>query len=112
MLADSESAHREALTHHRELELTGYVVRVDGRIRAYTFGYERSPSVFCVLLEVADRAVPGLAAFIFRESCREAAGRGCEFINTMDDSGLPNLAHSKRAYHPVRLVPGFIVTET
>ena len=112
MLADSESAHREALTHHRELELTGYVVRVDGRIRAYTFGYERSPSVFCVLLEVADRAVPGLAAFIFRESCREAAGRGYEFINTMDDSGLPNLAHSKRAYHPVRLVPGFIVTET
>ena len=111
MLGDAATAHREALTRHRELGLTGYVVRVDGAVRAYTFGFERSPSVFCVLLEVADRTVPGLAAFIFRECCREAAGRGCEFVNTMDDSGLPGLAQSKQAYHPVRLVPSSIVSE-
>ena len=111
MLGDAEAAHREALTHHRDLGLMGYVVRVEGTIRAYTFGYERSPSVCCVLLEVADRTVPGLAAFIFRECCREAAGRGCEFVNTMDDSGLPSLAQSKQAYHPVRLVPSYIVSE-
>jgi len=86
------------------------VVRADGRVRAYTFGYERSPSVFCVLLEVADRSLPGLAAWIFRERCRLAAEQGYEFINTMDDSGLPSLAQSKRAYHPVQLVPSYIVT--
>lgn len=112
MLGDAEAAHREALTHHRELGLTGYVVRVEGTIRAYTFGYERSASVFCVLLEVADRTVPGLASFIFRECCREAAGRGCEFVNTMDDSGLPSLAQSKQAYHPMRLVPSYIASES
>jgi uncharacterized protein len=111
MLSDSEAAHREALARHRELGLMGYVVRVDGRIRAYTFGYERSSSAWCVLLEVADRTVHGLAQFIFRECCRKAAERGCEFINTMDDSGLPGLAQSKRAYHPIRLVPSHIVTE-
>jgi len=111
MLSDSESAHREALTHHREIGLVGYVVRVDGRIRAYTFGYQRSSAVFCVLLEVADRTVHGLASFIFRECCRAAAERSCEWINTMDDSGLPGLAQSKRAYHPLRLVPSYIVTE-
>jgi uncharacterized protein len=111
MLADSESAHREALTRHRELGLIGHVVRVEGTVRAYTFGYERSSSVLCVLLEVADRTVHGLASFIFRECCREAAERGYEFINTMDESGLPSLAHSKRAYHPLRLVPSYIATE-
>lgn len=111
MLADSESAHREALTHHRELGLAGYVVRVDGTVRAYTFGYERSSSVLCVLLEVADRTIAGLATFIFRGFAREAAGRGYELMNTMDDSGLPSLAHSKRAYHPLRLVPSYIATE-
>jgi hypothetical protein len=111
MLADSESAHREALTHHRELGLTGYVLRVNGGIRAYSFGCERSRSVFCVLLEVADRSVHGLAEWIFRECCRKAAERGHEFVNTMDDSGLPGLARSKRAYHPVKLVPSYIVTE-
>lgn len=111
MLADSESAHREALTHHRELGLAGYVVRVDGTVRAYTFGYERSSSVLCVLLEVADRTIAGLATFIFRRFARETAGRGYELMNTMDDSGLPSLARSKRAYHPVRLVPSYIATE-
>jgi Fe-S-cluster containining protein len=110
MVKDSASAHREALTHHRALGLAGRVVWVDGAIRAYTFGYERSPSVFCILLEVADRRIPGLAQFLFRESCREAAGRGFEFINTMDDSGLPGLAQSKRAYRPVRMLPNYIAT--
>ncbi len=111
MLGDSEAAHREALTAHRDLELVGRVVRVDGRIRAYTFGYRRSPSVFCVLLEVADRTIPGLAPFIFREFCREAAAGGSEFVNTMDDSGLPSLARAKRTYHPIQLVPSYIATE-
>ena len=111
MLADSEAAHREALTHAGALGLTGHVVPVDGRIRAYTFGYERSPSVFCVLLEVADRSIPGLAAWIFRECCRLALAQRYELINTMDDSGLPSLARSKRAYHPARLVPSYIASE-
>lgn len=110
MLADSEAAHGEALTHACALGLAGHVVRVDGRIRAYTFGYERSSSVFCVLLEVADRSIPGLAAWIFRERCRLALAQRYEFINAMDDSGLPSLARSKRAYHPARLVPSYIAT--
>ena len=111
MLADAESAHREALTHRQVLGLVGKVVRVDGVIRAYTFGYELSPSVFCVLLEVTDHRIPGLAPFVFREFCREAESRGYEFVNTMDDSGLPSLARSKQAYHPCRLVPNYVATE-
>jgi hypothetical protein len=111
MLSDAESAHREALVQPEALGLVGRVVRVGAAIRGYTFGYRRSASVFCVLFEVADRTIPGLAQFMFRELCREAAGEGYEFVNTMDDSGLPSLARSKRAYHPVRLVPSFIATE-
>jgi len=111
MLRDCEAAHREAMVCHEALKLIGRVVRVDGAIRAYTFGYERSASVFCVLFEVADRAIPGLAQFIFREVCREGAERGYAFINTMDDSDLPTLARSKMAYHPVRLLSSYIATE-
>ena len=111
MLADAESAHREALAHQQALGLAGKVVWVDDVIRAYTFGYELSPSVFCVLLEVTDHSIPGLAQFVFREFCREVAGRGYEFVNTMDDSGLPSLARSKQAYHPCRLVPNYVATE-
>lgn len=110
MLADSETAHREALAHHKALGLTGAVARVNGAIRAYTFGFWLTPAVFCVLLEVADRTIPGLAQFVFRECCRFAQLHGAEFINTMDDSGLATLAQSKRAYHPIELIPNWIAT--
>ncbi len=112
MLADSESAHRETLLHEGSLGLVGRVVRVEGTVRAYTFGYARTAVVFCVLLEVADRDLPGLAPFIFREFSREAAARGHTSINTMDDSGLPGLASSKRAYRPVSLVPSYVASES
>ncbi len=111
MLKDAASAHREALLHHDGLGLAGHVVLADDSIRAYTFGFERTASVWCVLLEVADRSLPGLAQFLFRECCREAVGRGYAFINTMDDSGLPSLARSKQAYRPCRLVPNYILGE-
>jgi hypothetical protein len=110
LLQDAESAHREALMWWESLGLAGWVALVDGELCAYTFGYARLPSVFCVLLEVSDRTVTGLAQWIFRESCREAGDRGFEFINVMDDSGLPHLAAAKQAYHPIRLVPSWIVT--
>src|SRR5207249_11708840 len=97
MLVDAESAHREALAHHLALGLVGKVVRVDDVICAYTFGYEISPSVFCVLLEVTDHRIPGLAQYVFPESCRDAAARGYEFVNAMADSRLRSPARSKQA---------------
>jgi len=106
MLRDAASAHRVALQDYRELGLTGRIVWVDGSVKAYTFGYPRSREVFCVLLEVADRSVYGLAQYLFREFCREF--QQYPFVNTMDDSGLPGLAKAKRAYHPCQLVPNYI----
>jgi hypothetical protein len=70
-----------------------------------------SPTVFCVALEVADRTIPGLAQFIFRECCRAAHARGAEYINAMDDAGLPKLAKSKQSYRPAAMLHNFIVTE-
>jgi Fe-S-cluster containining protein len=118
MLKDAASAHQIGLAQADHLGLTGLVVFVDDALCAYTLGYELPrrgealPSVFCVLFEVADRSIPGLAQFIFRESCRVATRRGHEWVNTLDDSGLPSLARSKMAYHPVRLVPQFIATQS
>lgn len=111
MLRDSASAHREVLTEHAALGLVGRVVRVGGAVCAYTFGYGRSGAVFCVLLEVADRTMPGLAAFLFREFCREAETRGYACINSMDDAGLSALAGAKLTYRPVRLIPSYLATE-
>jgi hypothetical protein len=111
-LEDAAGAHETALSDAAELGLIGAVVRVGGRIRAYTMGLWLNPSVFCVLLEVADRDIVGLGPFVFREFCRQARAKGACWINTMDDSGLPSLARSKQWYHPARLLPNYIVTES
>lgn len=112
LLQDAAGAHETALNSALELGLTGAVVRIDGRIRAYTMGLWLNPIVFCILLEVADRNISGLAPFIFREFCRQARAKGACWINTMDDSGLPGLARSKRWYHPARLLPNHVVMES
>ncbi len=106
MLRDAVKAHQVALNEYRELGIAGRVLWVDGSIKGYTFGYPRSPQVFCVLLEVADRSVYGLSHYLFREFCREF--QQYPYMNTMDDSGLPSLGRAKRAYRPCQFVPNFI----
>ena len=112
LLQDAAGAHETALSLTHELGLTGALVRVEGRVRAYTMGLWLNPLVFCVLFEVADRTITGLAPFMFREFCRQARGNGACWINTMDDSGLSGLARSKQWYRPARLLPNFTVMES
>ncbi len=105
-LRQAASAHRVMLQEYHELGLTGRVVWVDGSIKAYAFGYPRSREIFCLMAEVADRSVPGLSQYLFREFCREI--QPYPWINTMTDSGLPSVARAKLAYRPTQLVPNFI----
>ena len=112
MIEDAERAHRRVLFGERLPDLVGRVMRVDDRLAAYTFGYPRGTDVFCVLLEVADRSIPGLAASLFRTFSTEAVNAGFRFINTMDDSGLGSLARSKQGYRPAALIASYIATES
>lgn len=100
MLEDALRYHRRAFEDYKGLGLTGRVVEVDGRLRAYSFGFELNARTFCVLLEVADLKIRGLAQFIFREFCKE---RKEDFINVMDDSGLEGLRKTKLSYRPHRI---------
>lgn len=111
LLEDAASSHEVVWSHAPALRLSGTVVRIDGVIRAYTFGYWLTSRTWCVLLEVADRTVSGLAQYLFRTTCRTVLSEGAEFINTMDDAGLPGLRLSKQTYHPVMQIPNFILSE-
>jgi len=101
LLEDSFSAHKLAIENFKALGLTGRVIKIKNKIAAYTFGFELTNDMFCVLLEVCDLKFKGISEFIFREFCREM--RQYKYINTMDDSGLENLRLSKLSYHPIRL---------
>jgi Fe-S-cluster containining protein len=111
LLQDSASAHEVAWAHASDLRLVGSVIRKNGRLRGYTFGYWLDQKTWCVLLEVADRSIPGLAQYLFRETCRNALAHGAEHINTLDDSGLEGLRQSKEAYHPLARSENFMCSE-
>ena len=108
MLEDNRKVIREALANYKQLNLEGIVVRVDKEIKAFSFGYRLNDNTFCILYEITDLAIKGLAQFIFRQFSQEL--KDYKYINIMDDSGLENLRKTKLAYKPVRLVPAYIVT--
>lgn len=108
LLEDAEAAHARVFGQADRLNLHGTVALVEGEVAAYTFGYWLTPETFCILLEVADRGIPGLAQWLFRETCRAAADQGATYINAMDDAGLAGLRDTKRAYHPAKMIENWI----
>lgn len=111
LLQDAKAAHALAFAEHERIGLSGTVAIVQNRVVAYTFGYWLRPRTWCVLLEVADRSVPGLAQWLFRETCRAAASQGAVSINAMDDAGLPGLREAKLAYHPTAVIDNWVMVD-
>ena len=106
MLDDSESAHRIGVSEAEALGLVSRIVRINGGIKGYTFGYPLNTDTFCILFEITDLSVNGLAQFIYREFCRELKDT-YRRVSAMDDSGLENLKRVKRSYHPCQLIPSY-----
>jgi len=108
MLEDSRVSLENALKGYAKLDFIGRVVKIENGIRAFTVGYPLNAKVFCILYEIADLSVKGLAQFIFQEFCREM--KEYRYVNIMDDSGLENLKKVKLSYHPLRIIPAYIAT--
>jgi len=108
MLADSKRCLGTGLPDYKGLDLVGRIVKVDNKIKGFTFGYKLNSNTFCILYEITDLSIKGLAQFIFREFCREL--KDYKYINIMDDSGLENLKKVKLSYRPLKLIPAYIAS--
>jgi hypothetical protein len=106
MLKDGVICLEGIFADYAKLGLKIRVVRVGGKIKAFSAGFEINPETFCILYEFADLAVKGLSQYIFRRFCQEL--EEYKYINIMDDSGLKNLKVVKESYRPLRLIPAFI----
>ena len=111
LLEDAHAAHALAFAEYEGMGLSGTVAIAQRSVVAYTFGYWLTPRTWCVLLEVADRSIPGLAQWLFRETCCSAVAQGAVSINTMDDAGLRGLRAAKSAYHPASIIPSYVIAE-
>jgi len=109
MLEDSRRCFKVVLDNYLRLDLVGRIVKINNVIKGLTFGFKLNGNTFCILYEITDLSIKGLAQFIFARFCRES--KDYKYINIMDDSGLENLKKVKLSYRPEKLIPAYIVTK-
>ena len=99
----------QALASFERLGLAGGVVKVWGRVEAFTMGGRLTPDTAVIPIEIANPGLVGLAQWINREFVvREWPA--CAFINREQDMNVEGLRKAKLSYQPVRLVKKFNLT--
>ena len=93
----------KALNNRQTLGLVGGLIRVDGRVVAFTMGEPINDKCFVVHFEKAYADIQGAYPMINREFVRRQL-KGYKYINREEDLGIPGLRHAKTSYQPIRLV--------
>ena len=97
------------MNYFGELELKGGVIRVDGKVEAFTIGDGINSDTFDVHIEKANSEIQGAYAAINNEFAKSAA-KGYTYINREEDLGLEGLRKSKHSYYPAFLLEKNTVT--
>jgi Fe-S-cluster containining protein len=105
LIADALFAHIVGFQFCQELGLQVRAVCVNNKVQGYTFGFAIDEENFCVLFEIANKNIKGLAQWMFKMFCKENISY--KYINLMGDSGLENLKGVKKSYHPIKQEPIF-----
>lgn len=92
-----------ALHNFDKLKFKGGILRVDGKIAAFTFGERLTDNMAVVHVEKGDPDIRGSYAVINQMFC-EREWRHMKYVNREEDMGLPGLRKAKLSYRPVTLV--------
>ena len=95
--------------YFHELGLVGGVIRINGKVVAFTIGDRLNNKTFCVHIEKADTQYNGIYVGI-NNSFAKAAASDYKYINREEDLGLEGLRKSKLSYHPAFLLKKYTVT--
>lgn len=106
-LSESD-AIRRALENYKELNLSGCVIKIDGEIKAFSFGTKLNEDTALILIEKADHKYQGIYQLINRDFLRHSF-YNYKFVNRQEDMGDEGLRHAKMTYHPVSFAKKYIV---
>lgn len=93
-----------------ELELSGGVLRLDGKVVAFTMGEEVSQDTFVVHIEKAYADIQGAYPMINQQFVEHAC-QSYKYINREEDTGSEGLRKAKLSYRPAFLVEKGLVSE-
>ena len=94
----------------QELELTGGVLRIDGKVVAFTMGEPVCSDTFVVHIEKAYADVPGAYPMINQQFVEHEC-MGYRYVNREEDTGAEGLRKAKLSYRPAFFIEKGTVTE-
>ena len=88
-----------AFEYFDALDLTGGLIRINGKVIAYTLGERQSDKVFITHFEKAPADVQGAYPIINQEFTKNCLME-YEYVNREEDLGLEGLRKAKQSYYP------------
>ena len=106
--ADGEDKEEEVihrlLTHFEELQLSGGILRVEGKIVAFTIGSPINETTFGVHIEKARRDYDGAFTMI-NKLFAATIPEQYTYVNREEDLGIEGLRQAKLSYKPEIILP-------
>lgn len=99
-------AANSALKHLAALGLKGCILKVDGKVVAYSVGERINSDTLIVHIEKADADLPGTYPMICQQMVK-MHGDGCTYVNREEDLGVEGLRKAKMSYYPDLFVERF-----
>lgn len=105
----SESyAVKRALEYFDKLGFVGGLIRLDGKVSAFSIGERLNSDTIVVHIEKAFSDIPGAYPLINREFSKCFSG-GFKYVNREDDVGSQGLRKAKLSYNPAYLYEKYTV---
>lgn len=109
-IQEERLALTKALQNMDALQLKGGVLRVNGRVEAFSLGSLLNRETALIHFEKANHKLSGIYSVI-NQHFVEKAWFMTKYINREDDMGVPGLREAKKRYHPARMIEKYVITE-
>ena len=109
-LQSEEQAIIEALNHMDRLKYRGGVIRINGKVEAFTLGELLNPETVVIHIEKANPELTGLYPVI-QQQFLEHEWNQIPLVNREQDLGLKGLRKAKLSYQPAFMVNKYIISE-
>lgn len=93
----------KALDHYTEFGFTGGLIRIDGEVKAFTFGEAVGEDTFVSHFEKAFDDIPGLYQAINQQFAEHSLS-DFTYVNREEDMGIEGLRKAKTSYQPVMMI--------
>jgi uncharacterized protein len=108
-VSEEEQAMAALLSHFELLEVTGGVIKIDGKIEALAVGEELNTNTAVIHIEKANTEYEGMFTAINQQFAANCWA-DYEFINREEDMGLEGLRKAKLSYNPIQVLEKYSVS--